>query len=63
MKALYGNSTKTSITNNLLFVYSNAFLSEMLQSRLVISHVPSALISKHQPPSTRCKAYAVMCHV
>lgn len=63
METLYGSPTRTLITNNLLFVYSNALFSEMLQSCLVISHVPSALISKHQPPSTRCQAYAVMCHV
>jgi len=29
MEALYGNPTRTSITNNLLFVYSNVFLSEV----------------------------------
>jgi hypothetical protein len=63
MEMLYGNPTRTSITNNLIFVYSKALLSEMLQRRLAIIHVPSALISKHQPPSTRCKTYAVTCHV
>jgi hypothetical protein len=51
MEALYGDPTRTSAANNLPFVYSNAFLSEMLQSLLssVTSHQLSlANTSLHQ---------------